>query len=63
MISKNMPHLEAAEDSKKLIVDGRPFVMLAGEVHNSASSSPAYMEKLWEQAKALELNSLILPVT
>lgn len=63
MISKNMPHLEAAGDSKKLIVDGRPFVMIAGEVHNSASSSSAYMEKLWEQAKALELNSLILPVT
>lgn len=37
--------------------------MLAGEVHNSASSSPAYMEQIWDLADALELNSLILPVT
>lgn len=55
-----MPHLEAAGNTQKLVVDGKPFVMLAGEVHNSASSSPAYMEQIWDLADALELNSLIL---
>ena len=46
-----------------LLVDGKPFIMLAGEVHNSDSSSPAYMEQIWKIAEELGMNSLLLPVT
>ena len=45
------------------MVAGRPFIMLAGEVHNSSSSSLAYMEQVWEKANALGMNCLLLPVT
>ena len=31
-----------------LLADGKPFIMIAGEVHNSDSSSPEYMEHIWE---------------
>ena len=37
--------------------------MLAGEVHNSNSSSVEYMEGVYDQADALGMNSLLLPVT
>lgn len=37
--------------------------MLAGEVHNSNSSSIEYMEQVWDQAESLGMNSLLLPVT
>lgn len=38
-------------------------MLLAGEAHNSDSSSLAAMEPVWERAQALCLNTLLLPVT
>lgn len=46
-----------------LTAGGKPFIMIAGEVHNSNSSSVEYMEGVWDKAQALGLNSLLLPVT
>ena len=46
-----------------LFVDGAPFYAVAGEVHNSDSSSPEYMEKIWKIADDLGMNTLLLPVT
>lgn len=46
-----------------LWVDGAPFYAVAGEVHNSDSSSPEYMERIWKFADDLKLNTLLLPVT
>lgn len=44
-------------------VNGKPFLMLAGEAHNSNSSSLAAMEPVWEKASQLSLNSILLPVS
>lgn len=44
-------------------VNSEPFIMLAGEVHNSNSSSLEVMEPIWQKAKKLCMNTLILPVT
>lgn len=57
------PHLELKNGKKVLMVHDRPFIMLAGEVNNSNSSSVAYMEQVWDKADALGMNSLLLPVT
>ena len=46
-----------------LFVDGKPFYIVGGEVHNSDSSSAEYMEKIWNIADELGLNTLLLPVT
>ena len=48
---------------KVLFVEGNPFYAVAGEVHNSDASSPEYMERIWEIADDLGLNTLLLPVT
>lgn len=58
----SIPHLEDYNNSMRLIVNDRPFVMLSGEVHNSNSSSTEYMEQVWEKMEALGMNSLLLPV-
>ena len=34
----NIPHLEKRDGMTKLIVDGRPFICVAGELTNTASS-------------------------
>jgi beta-galactosidase GanA len=43
-------------------VEGKPFLILGGEVHNSSSSSIEYMKPLWPRLAALHLNAVLLPV-
>ncbi len=50
-------------NKKVLFVDDKPFYAVAGEVHNSDSSSTEYMENIWKIADDLGLNTLLLPVT
>ena len=46
-----------------LYVDGKPFFMHSGEIHNSSSSSLAEMEnQIWPQVRELNLNSLIVTI-
>ncbi len=54
-----MPRIEGAGTHTRLIVDGRPFIMLAGELHNSSSSSLEYLEPVWPRLEALNLNTVI----
>lgn len=58
-----MPYLKEINGKKVLSVHDKPFLVLAGEVHNSASSSIECMEAAWEKAISLGMNSLLLPVT
>ena len=46
-----------------LVVNGQPFLMLAGEVHNSNSSSVEFMEGVWDKADTLGMNCLLTPIT
>ena len=42
-------------------IDGKPYVMYGGELHNSTSSSESYMEEIgvWEQMKSGHFNTVI----
>ena len=60
---REIPRVEYRNGYKTLLVDGEPFVLLSGELHNSSSSTTAYMEPIWGRMKALHLNSLLFPVT
>lgn len=48
---------------RQLMVDGKPAILLAGELHNSSSSSPAYMEPVWPHLRALNLNTVLAAVS
>lgn len=58
-----IPHFAEVNGKKVLMVKDRPFILLAGEVHNSNSSSLSYMEGVWDRAEALGMNGLLTPVT
>ena len=58
-----MPHLEQRGKTTQLIVDGKPFLMLAGELHNSSSSSLDYMKPEWPKLAAMDLNTVLTPVS
>ena len=57
------PYIRQQNGTKLLMVDDKPFIMLAGEVHNSNSSSVEYMEGVYDQADRLGMNTLLLPVS
>src|SRR5580704_7216894 len=57
------PRLEKRGQATQLIVDGAPFLMLSGELHNSSSSSLAYMKPIWPQLAAMGLNTVVTPLS
>ena len=57
------PHLEKRGATKQLMVDGKPFVMLSGELHNSSSSNLDYMKPIWPRLAAMGLNTVVTPLS
>jgi beta-galactosidase GanA len=57
------PHLEKRGEATQLVVDGKPFLMLAAELHNSSSSSLNYMDPIWPKLVALPLNTVLTPLS
>ena len=57
-----LPHLEKRGLATQLIVDGKPFLVLGGELHNSSSSSVEYMKPVWPRLAAMHMNTVLLPV-
>ena len=58
-----MSEIRSWNGKKVLFVNDRPFYAVAGEVHNSDSSSVEYMENIWKIADDLGMNTLLLPVS
>jgi len=58
-----IPHLEKRGSATQLMVDGRPFLMLAGELTNSASSSLEYLAPYWPKLAAANLNTVLAAVS
>ena len=58
-----IPHLERHGTATQLVVDGKPFLLLGAELHNSSSSSLDYMHSLWPQLAAIPLNTVLTPLS
>lgn len=61
LMNGNIPHLTSQGTAIQLIVDGKPFLMLAGEVGNSSASNINYINEVWEKAVKMNLNTLLVP--
>ncbi|MGH9590480.1 MAG: DUF5597 domain-containing protein [Terracidiphilus sp.] len=59
----NAPHLEKRGAATQLIVDGHPFLILGGELHNSSSSNLDYMKPIWPKLEAMGLNTVVTPLS
>src|SRR5579864_4079371 len=62
-ITGSVPYLRKSGSTTQLLVDGQPFVMLAGELHNSSSSSLGYMRPIWPRLAGLNLNTVIASIS
>lgn len=61
--SSQTPHLEQRGPNTQLIVDGQPFFLFSGELHNSSSSSLDYMKPAWPRLAAMHLNTVLTPIS
>lgn len=61
-LAAETPHLEKRGQATQLTVDGRPFLILGGELGNSSASSREYMRDKWPKLAAMHLNTVLAPV-
>jgi beta-galactosidase GanA len=59
--SPSMPHLRRQGTATQLMVDGKPFLMLAGELGNS-TGEPEFLRQYWPKLTSLNLNTLLVPI-
>lgn len=59
--SADIPHLEKRDGRFALIVDGKPFLILGGQINNS-SAWPAALPQAWSAAQAIHANTVEAPV-
>jgi beta-galactosidase GanA len=57
-----IPYLGKQGTVTRMMVDGKPFLMLAGELGNSSASSLDYMRPIWPKLEQSHLNTLLVPV-
>ena len=57
-----IPFLREKGNTTQLIVEGKPFIILGGELGNSSSSTFQYMHPVWPKLKAMNLNTVLVPV-
>lgn len=56
-----MPAIIEKNGRHALLVDGKPFLMLGGQAHNS-SAWPGMMPQVWKAVEIMHLNTLEVPV-
>jgi beta-galactosidase GanA len=60
--NKNIPSLQKNGETIQLIVEGKPFLVLGGELGNSSASNPDYMRPIWKKLNQMHCNTLLAPV-
>jgi hypothetical protein len=58
---EGFPHLEKRGPVTQLIVDGKPYIILGGQVSNP-TAFPDRMERAWPKFKALGANTIEFPI-
>lgn len=58
-----IPHLEKQGTATRLIVEGKPFLLISGELHNSTCGGFDYMRPVWKKLAGKNLNTVIASVS
>jgi hypothetical protein len=59
----DIPHLRKQGTATQLIVDGKPFLMLAGELGNNTATNLDYLNLAWPKIVDTKLNSVLAAVS
>ncbi|WP_313441054.1 DUF5597 domain-containing protein [Novosphingobium sp.] len=58
-LAEPAPAIVETPGGKQLVVDGKPYLFMGGELHNSSASSPEYMKPVWDKLAAMNVGSVI----
>ena len=61
--ASDIPHLRKQGTATQLIVDGKPFLALAGELSNNSATSLEYMKPVWPKLVEAKLNTVLAGVS
>jgi hypothetical protein len=57
-----IPRLERVGNQYRLLVDGRPFLMLGGQAHNSSATTAQDLEPFWKSLVGIHANTAEVPL-
>jgi hypothetical protein len=60
-IQNNLPHLAKQGTATQLLVDGKPFLMLGGELGNSTAADLAGLDTVFAHLRRMGLNTVLTP--
>ncbi len=58
-----LPHIEKLGTAAHLVVNGKPLLLISGELHNSTCGGFDYMRPVWKKLADKNLNSVIATVS
>jgi hypothetical protein len=61
--ASEIPHLQRHGTATQLIVDGKPFLMLAGELFNNTATSLEYIKPIWPKLVQGNFNTALVGVS
>jgi hypothetical protein len=61
--ASGVPHLRRQGTATQLIVDGKPYLAMAGELSNNAATSLENMDTIWPKLVAANLNTALIGVS
>ena len=62
-LKPEIPHLKKQGTATQLMVDGKPFFILGGELENSSASSLEYMKPYWPVIQKTNLNTVLATIS
>jgi Domain of unknown function (DUF5597)/Glycosyl hydrolases family 35 len=57
-----IPRLVRTGSNYQLLVDGKPFLLLGGQAHNSSASNPMDLDPVWRSLVAMHANTAEIPL-
>ena len=57
-----LPHIRMQNGTGELIVDGRPFLILGGELGNSSAGTAAQADTTVPKLAAMHVNTILMPI-
>ena len=61
--ASDIPHLRKQGTATQLIVDGKPFLALAGELRNNSATSVEHMKPIWPKLVETHFNTVLAGVS
>jgi beta-galactosidase GanA len=61
--ASEIPHLQKHGTATQLMVDGKPFLALAGELNNDSATSLEYMSRIWPRLVQARINLVLAGVS